>query len=357
MVEVFASGGIIVDNVVAADGTVHLETMGGNAVYAAAGAKLWLGNVGILSVVPANYPRGWLERLAATGLDTAGITVVDEMVEASEWFFYRPDGARADHLHAEPGALAAFGLSGPRLAPEDARRFEEHLRTRPPAGLGFAEFRRRHPVEPRHLPECFQAARGAHLAANMPAPQRELAETLKARGLLVTLDPGAYAPALAGKPLAGVLSTVDAILPSQKELAVLCPGLSPAAGLAALTEAGVAIAAVKLGPEGSLVRGRGLRGAISVPPLPVRAVDPTGAGDAYCGGFLAGLVRTGDPLVAACLGTVSASFAVEAFGPFHLLDAARAEAILRLECLLPPLGLDPAAVLSQFSIPQEASSR
>jgi ribokinase len=46
----------------------------------------------------------------------------------------------------------------------------------------------------------------------------------------------------------------------------------------------------------------------------VDARDPTGAGDSFCGGFLAGWLRHGDLREAALCGTVSASFTVEAPG-------------------------------------------
>jgi sugar/nucleoside kinase (ribokinase family) len=44
-------------------------------------------------------------------------------------------------------------------------------------------------------------------------------------------------------------------------------------------------------------------------------VDPTGAGDAYIGGFLAEYVRDKDVLWCACVGSAAASFVVEAVGP------------------------------------------
>ena len=57
---------------------------------------------------------------------------------------------------------------------------------------------------------------------------------------------------------------------------------------------GAPIAAIKLGDEGSI----GIRAADEVV-RPCRArrarpVDPTGCGDAFCGGFLVGLAETGD---------------------------------------------------------------
>jgi hypothetical protein len=45
-------------------------------------------------------------------------------------------------------------------------------------------------------------------------------------------------------------------------------------------------------------------------------IDPTGAGDAYCGGFVAGWIATQSPVVAAACGTVAASEIIGAFGAF-----------------------------------------
>ncbi len=62
------------------------------------------------------------------------------------------------------------------------------------------------------------------------------------------------------------------------------------------------------------------------PAQPVPTVDPTGAGDAFSGGFLAGLVETGDPVTAARFGAISAAQVVGAFGADGALPADRAGA-------------------------------
>ena len=59
-------------------------------------------------------------------------------------------------------------------------------------------------------------------------------------------------------------------------------------------------------------------------------MDLTGAGDAFCGGFLAGMALGDDPVTAAMYGTVSASFAIEGPGISRLLAATPAEASQRL---------------------------
>ena len=71
---------------------------------------------------------------------------------------------------------------------------------------------------------------------------------------------------------------------------------------------------VKLGGEGSIICDARTGEISRVPAYPARVVDTTGAGDGYCGGFLAGLVA-GRPLAeCAAMGTVSASYVIEACG-------------------------------------------
>ncbi|SMC16600.1 adenosine kinase [Desulfacinum hydrothermale DSM 13146] len=75
----------------------------------------------------------------------------------------------------------------------------------------------------------------------------------------------------------------------------------------------VSMVVVTRGPEGSVLR---LEGQETLVPaaVPRQVVDPTGAGDAYRGGFLKGLAAGKDPLVCCQLGSVAASFAVECHG-------------------------------------------
>jgi len=65
-------------------------------------------------------------------------------------------------------------------------------------------------------------------------------------------------------------------------------------------------------------------------PRTATVVDPTGAGDAFATGTLAGLLR-GEPAQKALRrGLVGASFVLESFGPHALLGATRETAEARL---------------------------
>ncbi|MCY7307594.1 MAG: PfkB family carbohydrate kinase [Rhodoferax sp.] len=356
MVSIFTAGGVIIDNIVTADGLVRQQVMGGNAVYSAAGARLWNDHVGIVALVPRNYPSQWLTQLKHSGIDTTGVSTVDESVECSEWFFYRDDGSRVDQLHGAAGCLEAFGVPGPRMTRAQARAFEAFLRSQAPTGSNFGAFRRAHPVLPDHVPEAYRAARGVHLAPNGVAAQQALARELCGPDRTITLDPGSHAAHWRTSPLSELLAGLDAVLPSEKELLLMLDAASPEEALRALVRAGVPVALVKRADAGSMFASRDASGCRRLPAIPVEVQDPTGAGDAFCGGFLAGLVATGEPLCAALCGTVSASFAIESFGPFQLLGASRAEAAARFrtlarQCELPDSEQHLATVLTGHQTP------
>jgi sugar/nucleoside kinase (ribokinase family) len=128
---------------------------------------------------------------------------------------------------------------------------------------------------------------------------------------------------------AALLCEVDAVLPSEADLDDFLPGATRPAATQALLSAGARRVVLKRGAEGCDVYGHDGR-AVHIPTVAVDVVDLTGAGDAFCGGFLAGICTTGDVVVAARQGAVSASFAIERRGIEGLTRADRREAADRL---------------------------
>lgn len=71
---------------------------------------------------------------------------------------------------------------------------------------------------------------------------------------------------------------------------------------------------VTLGEKGSEIHRRD-RDTVRIPSAPARrVVDPTGAGDAYRAGFLAGLARGWDLAICGRMGSVAATFVIETYG-------------------------------------------
>jgi ribokinase len=103
--------------------------------------------------------------------------------------------------------------------------------------------------------------------------------------------------------------------------------------LSALGEFGCEIVVAKRGGRGQAVLDVQGKHKWEIPAYPARLADPTGAGDAYCGGFLAGLKKTYDPLQAALYGNVAASLAVEGSGALYALGVAPGLAQARLSAM------------------------
>ena len=170
-------------------------------------------------------------------------------------------------------------------------------------------------------------------ALRRPVVLAALLPRFNGRGMVGPLDAGWQLAELSLDDLSPFLAQVDAFLPSEIELAALVPGapIEQALALAAARCRGTA--AVKLGPRGCLVWDKVADAPVAVPVIPTHAIDPTGAGDSFCGGFLAGLVETGNPVLAAAYGAVSASLIVSRHGADGALPIDRAacrEALARL---------------------------
>ena len=324
-----AVGGLTVDNVVAADGTVALEQAGGNGAYSAVGLLMWRPSAGLVSAAVESYPRRALERLKAGGVDLGGVRWFDERLESCNWFIYDADGNREEGLASPPAALEKAGFPTDRLSARAVERWRTTLSERDTSGeINYSGFRDRHPLTPAQIPPEWRKARGVHLAPSQPDVMLTMLDHFAAGGTCFTADPGCQLAARRLDEIAPILARLDAFLPSEVELRALVPGAGLEDALAELATRCPGTVAVKLGPKGALVRDRGTGVAVEVPAVSAHAVDPTGAGDSFSGGFLAGLVETGDAVAAARFGAISAARTVAAFGADGALppdrEAARA---------------------------------
>src|SRR2546427_2292196 len=157
------------------------------------------------------------------------------------------------------------------------------------------------------IPKSHLRALGFHIAAMDMRAQLELAVALRRAGTLIALDPQEDYIRGNEEQFGQLLQKVDVFLPSAVEVRQLVGHTNyerAARGLAAM---GPEIIAIKLGAEGVIVYEHSGTLQAHVAAYPVTVVDDTGAGDAFCGGFMAGLV-CGLPVVKAALqGTVDAS--------------------------------------------------
>jgi sugar/nucleoside kinase (ribokinase family) len=154
------------------------------------------------------------------------------------------------------------------------------------------------------------------------------------RGIPLTVDPGsaAFLGALGPGEFLGWTSTAAVCFPNHDEAAVLAgkqtshPDASPPgtshpdtemadpARLAAALARHYGVVALKLGPDGAVVAAAGETEPVKVPAVPALVRDTTGAGDAFCAGFLAAWLAGAGLRAAAAAGTRAAATAVALLG-------------------------------------------
>ena len=152
----------------------------------------------------------------------------------------------------------------------------------------------------------------------------------------VTLDPSpGYMTPSFWDDAPALLTGLSAFFPSEGEIRALFQGRSSDLWEMAETLAkyGCELVVIKCGERGQLLYDSAGHARWEIPAYPARLLNPVGAGDAFCGGFLAGYRRSFDPLEAVLYGNISASLVVEGHPALYALDVLPGLPEARLEAL------------------------
>jgi len=301
--DLWVLGNLTTDDLVLADGTTAMGLCGGNAIFAAIGGRLWSSRVGLAARIGPDFPEGHVRALEAAGIQLALSPTMAPSIH--NWALYET---------------------------ADRRRFINWL----DSGSHLEQS-----LLPAEIPDEACAARVCHVAPMPLEVQAKLVRRLARGTALVSLDP--HDEYLRGSEarLLELLGQVDLFLPSRQEATLLFGRDAPEDAALAFAKCGPQVVVIKLGAEGSLAYGRELERPVHVPAVAVTAIDPTGAGDAFCGAFCVsyGQQTVGGLLAAACRATVTASFVVERRGALAVLPFDCAAAEQRLKRLTEELNL------------------
>lgn len=270
----------------------------GNAIYSAVGAWLAGSSPVVVARVGGDYPVAALDEVAGKGLSVT-------------------------HVKRVPGNSYRV-----LLKEEEGHRDVRYLR-----GSG------RHVAldpTPAELPR--EALAGMHVAPGAAAAQRALLDAAAARGWRTSLDllfvPGQNEPG--AEDIRDLLPRCSAFLPSLAEVQRLWPHISGEDGVASLLDAGCRTTVVKMGAAGCVGGNRARR--VRMPAIATKVVDPTGAGDAFCGAFMVQWLETGDLAIAMAWGSAAASIVIQNYGVLHCIaPGAREETSRRAEHALSAL--------------------
>ena len=288
-------GNLTVDDTVLPDGTRRGGCLGGDALYAALGARLWEPAVEIVA------PQG----------NDAPSRVTDAIVRA---------GFRLDGLPQRAVPTIHNGVTYDR---DGGRRWTLYS--------SAENFHLLSPL-PADVPTAYLTADIFLISAMSLDAQEQLVPFLRAHtNGLIALD--LQEDYIRGNEarLNALIERVDIFMPSEEEVRRLLGHEEWTAAAERFAAAGPRAVVIKRGASGSLVYDRAAGQRFDIPACPGTAVDTTGAGDAFCGGFLGALLHSPRGLArAARAGAVAASFAIAGFGVDALLAATPRAAADRL---------------------------
>lgn len=276
MVNLVGVGAIFIDDIVQPDGKTHMGVLGGGVIHAMMGAAIWDERPGICALAGHDLPpdvRDFLHRHAdITGLHTI------ELEQARAWQIFEHDGTRRE-LHrvqqVEPFIIGA---------------------------------------QPEHLPTEYQQAQAYYLLQDFEG----IWSWRKLRGLKLWEPNQLAMDSTRRDDMREVMcmSGVRVVSPNLLEAQLVYgDALSPHDLLLAMIYDGAPYAVLRMGARGVLLMDAEEETQHHIPAVDgVRVVDQTGAGNAFNGGMIVGLMRGKSLAEAAAMGVVSASFCLETIG-------------------------------------------
>ena len=300
--------------------------LGGNAIYSAVGARIWSDSVGILGRIGSNFDRAKLERIEQAGVDTSIVCALAEPLSTITFYAYLSPEERVD---VNP-ALHYSRINKP--IPKELLEYRSSTE-----GQGNRESFTPLTIRPTDIPQSLNGVQGLHLAPADYLSHVTIPPHLKDDAIRwITLDPSIrYMTPDFKRDLPILLKGIDVFLPSELEArAFFYQGKMDTWEIAeAFSEMGPRFVVIKRGKQGQALWDRDSKRRRLIPAYPSKIQDVTGAGDAFCGGFLVGLNETQDPVEASLRGSVSSSLVVEGSGALYALGAAPGLKQARLSAL------------------------
>ena len=281
MFDIVSVGHFAIDSIFLPDRNVPSIVLGGSVAYVSLSARRLDATVSVVCKVGGDFPDAYLWRLGQEGVDLSGVVKIESAQTTCFELKY------------------SSSLSNRKL----------RLKSKAP------------PITVEDLPESLKA-KIIHVAPIAGEVTYEVAEKLRSCAEWLSLDPQGLVRSfdengnvtrhsLTDKR---ILEIIDIYKSSSDEIKAVTGMSTQKSAIKAVHDYGVEAVIVTLGMKGAV-----LSAEETVYKIPTykskKVVDPTGAGDAFIGGFLAEYVRGESSLWCACVGSAAASLVVEAAGP------------------------------------------
>jgi len=284
--DIVSVGHFCIDSILLPGRHKSFVVLGSSAAYVSFSARRLDATVSVISKVGGDFPDAYLWWLNQEGIDLSGLAKVGGVQTTRFELEYSSD------------------LSNRNL----------RLKNRAPV------------ITVDDLPKSLNA-KAVHIAPIAGEITYEVAEKLRNYTEVLSLDPqglvrnfsengNVMVESLTDKC---ILRLIDIYKSSLEEIQAVTGFSEIESAIKAVHEHGVKIVIVTLGTSGAAVS---IEGTIHNVPAykPERVIDPTGAGDAFIGSFLAEYVKGEDYSWCAYVGSASASLVVEGIGPTFFGD-------------------------------------
>jgi len=285
-------GSVAFDSIETPRGSIEMA-LGGSAIFASLAAVFFAQPL-VVGIVGEDFGDEHFAMLQHAGVDTKGIAKV-----AGKTFHWRG-------------------------------RYRENFKERDTLDTCLNVFEGFNPV----LPEDYRSSKYVFLGNIDPVLQAKVLDQVH-NPEIVALDTMNFWITNTPDALKTVLRRTDILLINDEEAFQLSGGDSILDAAGAILSLGPKYVIIKRGEYGALLFGEGIRLFVPAFLLP-RLVDPTGAGDAFAGGFMGSLASlekldASSLKASLLLGTVTASFACESFSVDKLRSLRRGAIDARLE--------------------------
>jgi len=284
--DIVSVGHLCIDSISLPNRLLPYIILGGSAAYVSLAAKRLGANVSIISKVGGDFPEAYLWWLNQEGVNLAEVAKLKQEKTTRFELKYNSDLSNR---------VLRLTSKAPPITVEDLRKTIK--------------------------------AKVVHLAPISNEISYEVAEKLAKSAEVLSLDPQGLVRVfdengfVANEPLKDrrILELIDVYKSSQDEIEAATSVANLKEAIKAVHDFGVETVIVTLGARGAVLSVEGT--AYEIPAYtPNKIVDPTGAGDAFIGGFLAEYVRGREILWCGCVGSAAASTVVEGVGPTFLGD-------------------------------------
>jgi len=308
------------------DGKALPVHIGGPATYAGCGAALWHDDVHIISRLWKSASEKSLDPLFHQRINTRQIRFVTEYDVDPVFFHQRPDGTVIDHHPSKHYLSHDLNLPKGLIRYQSSLNGEEETRTFAPAT-----------IQPEDLTHLHFTGAGVHFTPGHYLTHATLPLQVKEQGgTLVTLSPSpAYMNPAFREDVAALVQGLTAFLPDETSCRSYFRRENyDLIGMAkALGGMGVEMVVIQCDDQHKLLWDQKRQRMWSIPFYTTHNLNHIGTRDVFCGGFLAGLLKTGDPLEGVLYGVIAESISSEGYGPWYALHAHPRLVALRLDAL------------------------